>query len=228
MYRIVYSQKTDVGRVRENNEDAMLVVKPEGEPERKGILFVIADGLGGLPYGEVASRKSVLLMDRLYRANKAFSDAGWLRRAMEKANAEVYRLNQARPGELPMATTLTASWFRGGELAIGHVGDCRVYRIRAGSLARLTRDHTTDRNTLTRTIGAEEKVEVDLVETPLEAHDTYVQCSDGLYSMVGEEELAETVSRYSPAESCERLTALANRYGGADNVTLQVVRMEKE
>ena len=122
-----------------------------------------------------------------------------------------------------MATTLTASFFYQDRLYIGHVGDCRTYRVRDRRIQSLTTDHAIGRHTLTRTIGAEPDVEVDVYEVTPRAGDLYVQCSDGLYGMVSDQEIMEVASQNPPQKSCDELIRLANHYGGADNITVQVI-----
>ena len=227
MQTLAYGQLTDQGRVRENNEDAFCAVVLKGELfSKKGALFAVADGLGGLSRGEVASRMAVDWVREFFAGEIFFpKDPEWLRTAFDGANRKIFGINEKEfPGD-PMGTTLTASWIHGGRVHIGHVGDCRAYRVRSGSPEQLTRDHTMSRHILSRAVGIEEKVQMDLYEAEALPGDVYVQCSDGLYPLLSDEELAEIVSRYEPQEACRHLVRLANDRGGPDNITVQVVRI---
>ena len=220
MYQIIAAQRTDQGRVRQNNEDSLAAA------EREGVyLFAIADGLGGLEHGEVASQEAASEALRIFKQTARVSDKYWLRRAFQKINFEIFNINKPLDPSEWMATTLTVSQFCEGRLCIGHVGDCRVYQIRDGQISCLTSDHTIDRHTLTRAIGTKPDVEVDVYETELKAHDVYIQCSDGLYSMVGDEEVIGVVKNFPLEKSAERLIFLANQNGGLDNISLQVIHV---
>jgi protein phosphatase len=227
MFSIVYSELTDSGRKRESNEDAMAIFDPmdSGARQKKGVLFALADGLGGLENGEVASGMAVLQINHLYKELREFRDIIWLREAIQNANRKVHRANLQVEEDQWMATTLTVSLFLRDHLYVGHVGDCRLYQARAGKLTRLTTDHSTDRYTLTRTIGIEPAVHVDLLEIPLEKDDIYLQCSDGLYAMIPDEEILPVLSGYGPDDACRHLVDLANQKGGADNITVQVIKV---
>lgn len=224
---LIYSQATDRGRLRKNNEDSMLIDDPKDTVlrEKKGVLFAVADGLGGMEHGELASAGAVLHLGHLFQELTEFNDPRWLREAMRSVNQKIYNINQRMGMDERMGTTLTASIFLEEEVVIGHVGDSRMYQIRDGNILRLTTDHSIDRYTLTRAIGTESEVDVDLVKAPLKAGDIYIQCSDGLYSMVSDEEILLVATGHVPEESCKRLVALANEKGGSDNITLQVIRV---
>lgn len=208
---------TDPGLVRENNEDSMAI---------EGPFFVVADGLGGLPEGEVASQAAVQKLISLYKGLKKFPGKDWLREAFLEANRIIFGFNSGRTQAERMATTLTASLFHKQKIFIGHVGDCRVLQIRKGRSSWLTTDHSTGRHSLTRCIGFSPDVEVDVYESDTESGDIYVQCSDGLHSVVSQDEITRTAQKYPPKETCEKLVGLANHYGGPDNITLQVVRVQ--
>ena len=194
--------------------------------EKKGILFAVADGLGGMERGEVASGMAVLELHHLFKAMVEFTSPSWLREAFRKVNQRIFGENKPLAVDEWMGTTLTASLFFKDQLTVGHVGDSRLYRIREGVISRLTTDHSLDRYTLTRVVGTDSKMEADIYQTEVEPGDTYVQCSDGLYSMVSDEEISATASSCSPEEGCRRLVELANGNGGADNITLQIIRVE--
>lgn len=229
MLGILYSQISDRGQLRENNEDSYEACVPD-DPHvlsRKGALFVIADGLGGLADGEVASRSAALQSRDLFNGRQEVQPARWLREVTRQVNKKIYGMNCEKSPMEWMATTLTLCLFQNRRLHVGHVGDCRVYRVRGNTISCLTQDHTIGRHTLTRAIGTDPKVEPDLVEEEALPGDLYVQCSDGLYSMMAGEELQSIVTRFPPRESCEHLAALANERGGPDNITVQVIRLRE-
>ena len=217
--KLDYFQITDKGRVRENNEDSLAIV----EDGSKGLLLVLADGLGGLARGEVASRLAVEEVETAFRALNEPPSGDWLERAFQKANQKIHSENQ-RSGE-EMATTLTACHFWEDRLCIVHVGDCRVYRIRGGPMQCLTTDHAVDRTTLTRAIGIRRTLTADTRREPVEAGDLYLVCSDGLYSMLPEKKLSEMIREVSPEQSCRGLVRQANAAGGLDNISVQVVKI---
>jgi len=195
--------------------------------EKKGILFAVADGLGGMEHGEMASAAAILHLDHLFKDLEELKEPDWLRQAVGAVNQKIYQINKGLDSSEWMGTTLTASIFFKDELVTAHVGDSRMYQVRDGRICCLTTDHSVDRYTLTRVIGVGPDVAVDLYRMPLKKGDTYLQCSDGLYSMVSDDELLRGVSSSSVKEGCQRLVAMANENGGADNITLQLVRVEE-
>ena len=222
-----YFQMTDQGRVRSHNEDFCFSCVPSESVEfaQKGALFIIADGLGGLADGEIASKSAAEGVRNAFMSQDRFGGTSWLKDIIQHANQTIYQINRKRSPQNWMATTLTLSLFHSDHLYIGHVGDCRVYRVRGTQATCLTQDHTVDRHTLTRTVGIEPRVSVDTPQSRVLPGDVFLQCSDGLYSMVTEAELRRIVTSLEPAQACGRLIAMANERGGPDNITLQVVRI---
>src|SRR5437764_9729761 len=217
---------TDVGRQRQGNEDSYLEQPP---------LFAVADGMGGARAGEVASKIAVEML-----AESAPTDGSPERHLAEvtkEANREIYEKAQADSDLAGMGTTLTAALVTGREVAIGHVGDSRLYRLRNGELERLTQDHSLveefvrqgkltpeeaevhpQRSIITRALGPEAEVEVDTFTYPGRGGDVYLICSDGLTGMVSEGEVAEILNeRESLEDAAEKLIAAANENGGKDN-----------
>lgn len=237
---------TDTGRVRSHNEDYLDCREPETTEQREaqGLLYVLADGMGGHNAGEVASRLAVeTVLDEYYRESAGDVEAD-LRRAIELANARIYERGQVSKGEAGMGTTVVTVVVRGNELYVGHVGDSRAYRARGEQIFQLPTDHSwvaeqaakdalapTDvlthpyRNLLTRALGYEEEVEVEINRWSLEQGDILILCSDGLTDPVGDELIRETVSLYEPQEACTELVRLANERGGPDNVSVIVVKV---
>jgi serine/threonine protein phosphatase PrpC len=228
--------RTDTGRQRSENEDALFVRAP---------IFVVADGMGGAQAGEVASKAAAEAFDR---ALPDGPPGPVLRETIESANRKIHQLARADPSRAGMGTTITAAIVDAGseEVGIGHVGDSRAYRLRAGRLERLTRDHSlveemrrkgqiTDeqaeehpqRSIITRALGPEPDVEVDVQTVPAAPGDVFLLCSDGLTTMVDEERIAAVLSAaVSMREAVRTLVDEANRAGGRDNITALAFRLE--
>lgn len=246
--KITYAELSSTGPVRPHNEDFVLFWEPEGEQGRqaRGAVSLLADGVGGQGFGEVASKLAVETALRVFRdADPTTTDNQLLWRMFNAANLAVYDAGMAQGGGDRMATTLTVSLFRRNEVAIGHVGDSRAYLIRQGTIKQLTSDHTYVamqvkmsliskqdamnselRGLLTRSIGANPTVQVDYSRAILRTGDIVVQCSDGLHGLVTESEIKDYVSRMPPAAACEQLSQLAERRGSEDNISVQVLRVE--
>lgn len=228
--------RTDTGRQRHANEDSFHV---------RGPVFVVADGMGGAQAGEVASKAAAEAFDReLPQA----PPERVLRETIEAANRAIHERARRDPALAGMGTTTTAAIVDGEaeEVAIGHVGDSRAYRLRAGKLERLTRDHSlveemrrkgqlTDeqaedhpqRSIITRALGPEPEVEVDLQTVPARSGDVFLLCSDGLTTMLDDEQIARLLTRATSLQTAVRaLVDEANRAGGRDNVTVIAFRLE--
>jgi len=239
---------SDVGCQRENNEDSYLYWEPVADQEfqRKGRLAVIADGMGGHEGGQEASRLAVETVREVY--DQAFLDDPQeaLIEAFGAAHARIQEYAEQHPAFQGMGTTCTAFVLRGRQLYFAHVGDSRLYLIRDARILRLTRDHSyvgrlvesgivraedaekhPQRHILTAALGAGRELAVDSAEAslPLRQGDDLLLCTDGLWSVVTEEELETAVSANSPAESCAILVQLARQRGGPDNITLQVLHV---
>ena len=228
---------TDRGLVRRRNEDSFLV-------DPKLDLYVVADGMGGYAGGDVASRLAVNAVQKaITTATTPRSRPEYPRRgdelmtAVENANAAIYAEAQARRDLKGMGTTLLAARFslRKKRVYIAHVGDSRAYRFRAGNMRMLTTDHTLAARGVTgpmatnirRAVGIATTVKVDLIVDKLLPEDTYVLCSDGLFKMVGEEQIRRILEQQNDAgKAASALVAAANAGGGRDNVTVVVVRVQ--
>ncbi|MFN8160379.1 MAG: Stp1/IreP family PP2C-type Ser/Thr phosphatase [Solirubrobacterales bacterium] len=228
--------RSDTGRQRTANEDSCYVRAP---------VFVIADGMGGAQAGEVASKAAVDVFERDLREGPPEQ---MLSETIEAANREIHDLARSDPSLAGMGTTLTAAVVDAGaeEVAIGHVGDSRAYRLRDGRLERLTRDHSLveemrrkgqiteaqaedhpQRSVITRALGPEPEVEVDLQTVPALAGDVFLLCSDGLTDMIGEAAISRLLAGATSMEAAVRaLVAEANRAGGRDNITAVAFRLE--
>jgi serine/threonine protein phosphatase PrpC/CRP-like cAMP-binding protein len=248
---IEFSARTDVGRVRDHNEDNFLI-------DRKLHLYVVCDGMGGHASGEVASATAVNAVREGLSANQSVLEAyrqrgnvfeadvlQILEAAVQGANRRVYDGGLRNPAHRGMGTTLTALLLLGDRGFVGHVGDSRVYRRRGGRTQQMTEDHsffeeirrrqpaiaqtlgsTRLKNAITRAIGASERLEVDTFHFDLEPDDRFLLCSDGLH---GYFDGTETPDRFLADEdldrASERLIAFANTEGGEDNVTCILVRV---
>jgi serine/threonine-protein kinase len=207
----------------------------------------MADGLGGHGNGDVASRKAVEVALKIFReANISTQPRALLAEIFKSANETLHEENVKRSSGMPMATTLTVCIFRDKALAVGHVGDTRVYLVRAGQAERLTHDHSQtgwqmklrliteheardsrQRSMLTRSVGTEPMVRFDFKSLPLLQHDRVVQCTDGLYCFMNRGEIAEGVDRLAMREICPYLVGLSERRNSDDNISVQVVEVGK-
>lgn len=242
-----YAGLSDVGRLRQNNEDNMLW-------DEAASLAVLADGMGGYNAGEVASQIAV---DRVLEYMKKWSPPvnqpitlREITRAMEAAadlaNREIFDAAYTNPSYAGMGTTLVfASFAMAGRVVIGHAGDSRAYRFRSNALTQLTRDHSLlqeqvdaglltpeqvhafgYRNFITRALGVEDTVVLDVNDFEAQAGDVYLLCSDGLTDMVDDEDIAAVLAEEGSLQSrAEKLVSWANSNGGRDNVTVLLVEI---
>jgi serine/threonine protein phosphatase PrpC len=242
------AQLTDVGRKREHNEDNMAYVIPK-DPQvmaNKGALFIVADGMGGHAAGEVASEIAVDTVSNMYYQDDSDDVAVSLLRAIKRANASIHQRaaeNMLRTG---MGTTCVTAVLRGNMAYIANVGDSRAYLLRGGQVKQISQDHSwvaeqvragllTDdqarthaqRNVITRCLGTQAEVDVDVFHEELNQGDSLVLCTDGLSAMVSEEELQGIVHQFVPQESVYHLVERANENGGPDNITAIVVRVNE-
>ncbi|HEX2709030.1 MAG TPA: Stp1/IreP family PP2C-type Ser/Thr phosphatase [Solirubrobacterales bacterium] len=228
--------RTETGRQRNANEDSLFTRSP---------VFVVADGMGGAQAGEVASKAAAESFDREL---PAAPPERVLTETIEAANRMIHELARKDPDLTGMGTTITATIVDpdSEEVAIGHVGDSRAYRLRGGKLERLTRDHSlveemrrkgqlTDaqaedhpqRSIITRALGPEPEVKVDVQTVPAQAGDVFLLCSDGLTTMLDDAQIARLLARASSMEAAVRaLVDEANRAGGRDNITVVAFRLE--
>jgi serine/threonine protein phosphatase PrpC len=225
---------TDVGRQRQSNEDAFFERAP---------LFAVADGMGGARAGEVASRMAVEELASLDDSGTRAEER--LREVARTANRRIYDMAQSDSEHAGMGTTFTAVLVSGREVAVGHVGDSRLYRLREGGFERLTDDHSLveelvrqgklspeeaevhpQRSIITRALGPEKDVQVDTFTDIARDGDVYLLCSDGLSGMVSEEQIAQilTASR-SLEDAAQALIDAANTAGGKDNITAVLFRV---
>jgi len=246
---VEFAYISDVGRVRQDNEDFLGHVAPATPEEvrSRGWLFAVADGVGGHDLGEVASHTAVdSVLAGFREASPGEPHAALLERLLKDANTRVVDAGHAAsPGGARMATTFTACALRYDRATIAHVGDSRCYLIRRGQANLLTRDHTVaneqirlgivssssaaganTRHLLVRSLGAELFVHVDVQEHQVLAGDILLLCSDGLHgSITGSEMAAVTGHGGDLTTAAKRLVEIANQRDGGDNITLQIVRV---
>lgn len=238
---------SDAGCARENNEDRGRVVHPgdAAERARRGVLAIVADGMGGHSAGEVASELAVDVVHRsYYQADGAAPEA--LSAAVRAANQAIFE-RAAADGRLHgMGTTCTALAICGDQAHAVNVGDSRLYLVREGRIYQMTADDSAvgrmvaqgllsrsearqhaDRNVILRALGTRRDVEVSAWERPLpvRAGDCFVLCSDGLTDLVEDEEVLAAVDGRSESEACQTLVDLARARGGFDNITVAVLRV---
>jgi PPM family protein phosphatase len=246
--KVSFGAKTDMGRVRENNEDKHEFFIPETESElaSRGLVFIVCDGMGGHEAGQVASEVAIKSFIDSYRSHPSLDSRTAAEASVAAANRTVKYLSMINASRRGMGTTLTALALIQDQALIAHVGDSRAYRLRGGALETLTTDHTwveetvrmgtltreeaeihPYRHIITRAIGVEEDVTPDVSLHPVEAGDIYLLCSDGVTNHVEDFELAETLSTStSPSAMALALINRALGGGGSDNATVIVVRVD--
>jgi serine/threonine protein phosphatase PrpC len=226
---------SDLGRQRQGNEDNFFVRAP---------LFVVADGMGGAQAGEVASEMAVRSFDDELPGGEP---AAALVEVIEQANRRIHERSRADERRAGMGTTVTAAYVADDDVVVAHVGDSRAYLLRDGELRRLTTDHSLvgelvargklteeqaeshpQRSVITRALGPEPEVRVDVEAFRARPGDLFLLCSDGLTSMVHEPRLRELVQDHESLEELgKRLIAAANEAGGRDNITVILFRLEE-
>ena len=226
--------RTDVGRQRSANEDSLVVRPP---------LFAVADGMGGAKAGEVASAVAVEAVEAAKESGEPAE--AQLASIVREANRRIYELAVADESRRGMGTTLTLAKLHGDEVSLAHVGDSRAYRMRGGELEQLTRDHSLvaelersgqitpeaaehhpQRSIITRALGPEPDVEVDTYTLTGREGDLFLICSDGLTSMISDDEVGSILrSASSLDEAADALVRAANQSGGKDNITVILFRL---
>lgn len=229
-----YGSRTEIGNVREHNEDSLTVLPP---------LFAVADGMGGHEAGEVASEITINTLNDLAPQS---ADAEALARAVVAANLNVIKAPSQGVGREGLGTTLTAAILEKERLVIAQVGDSRAYLLHNGSLQQLTRDHSLmadmieagqlteaearvhpNRSVITRAIGSDPHMQPDLYELNVETGDRLLLCSDGICGMIEDHEIASIMRQAPSAQSCaDQLVEAALAAGGFDNATAVVVDVE--
>jgi serine/threonine protein phosphatase PrpC len=244
-YTLQTCMATDIGCVRAVNQDAIAFVSPGDHEERnrRGVLAVLADGMGGHHGGEVASKLAVETICRHYFAAHDEDPERAIELALRKANAAIFRAAEADPALSGMGTTATALVLVGRRVCFVHVGDSRLYRCSPGQVRQLSKDdtlvqqmvndglitperarHHPERSVLLRSLGTRPELAVSAqrCDRP-EVGDTFVLCSDGLYESVEPRELAQVVESLDPQAACRRLIELARERDGSDNISVGII-----
>lgn len=235
---ILSAFRTDVGKVRANNQDAPIV-------SEKLRLYGVADGMGGHKGGEVASTSA--RDDLLRELEGKTPSVAALSGAIEEVNRQIYHQQEHDDALTGMGTTLSVLWMSDDFVYIGHVGDSRVYLLRDGEFRQMTLDHSlveqlvregvlTEeeaqnhpmRNIITRAIGTDESVEVDVVVEERRKGDLWLACSDGLHGLVDDRQMRDALRQYAPEKAADVLLKAALDAGGRDNVTLVIVHDGEE
>mgnify|MGYP000930298538 CR=1 FL=1 len=239
----------DPGRARSNNEDSVAL-------DEAVSLAVLADGMGGYNAGEVASNMATSFirteLGRWLREASAQATDAEVRRAMDicvdNANRAIFNAANSNPQYAGMGTTLVVSLFRDNRLLVGHVGDSRCYRFRGGRLVQITRDHSllqeqldagyitaeqaavsVNKNLVTRALGVDEAVDLEVNDFKVESGDLYMMCSDGLSDMMDDEAIARLLGAQQSLEQvAESLIDTANANGGRDNISVLLVKARVE
>jgi len=232
------------GRVRENNEDAYKIYDPKDETFS---FCIVADGMGGHNGGEIASNLAVNELARyvldLYKKQYINKEEQLLEDAIKHANRKVFTKAQQTPHLLGMGTTLTVAFFKNGYAYIGNIGDSRAYLFRNNKITQLTLDHSyvaelvrkgkltkrearhhPQKNMITRAVGTEKDIEVDVFYQKLIPDDVIILCTDGLTNMLDDEEIANILRDSGFDESPQKLVDAANEKGGYDNITVILAR----
>ena len=244
---VTVGAKTDLGRVRENNEDKLEFFVPTTDDElaSRGMIFIVCDGMGGHEAGQIASELACKTFIDVYRNHPSESPEEAARSAVVAANRFVLDVSRAVPNRKGMGTTLSALLIVQDKAVIAQVGDSRVYRLRGGELVQMTNDHTWVEETvamgtltreeaevhqykhvLTRAIGTEQDVKVDIFSEDVQVGDVYLLCSDGLTGHVEDGEIQRALLEEGPGEAAWGLVGKALVGGGRDNVTVVIVRVD--
>jgi PPM family protein phosphatase len=240
---VKFAAKTDLGRIRENNEDKFDFYETEDPTvlAHRGCLYAVADGMGGHAAGQIASEMALKNLIQHYYDSPNDDVPTSILEALSTANEAIYNLSQMIKERSGMGTTLTAAVVLEDRVYVGQVGDSRAYLLRNGEIRQVTFDHSwvaeqvragalTEeeaesspyRNVITRSIGTQPTVEPDVFIESATPGDTWVLCSDGLTGHVSAEEIRLIASSQAPAEAARQLIELANSRGGRDNITVFV------
>jgi len=245
VYKISVYGLSDVGLVRQNNEDYWKGLKEDH-------FFALADGMGGHQAGEVASKQAVEALCNMVKeefsshAHNLSESQEIISAIIEEVNQSVYRMSRGYHELKGMGTTLCCLFFHPEGVIIGHVGDSRVYRLRNNQLEQMTRDHSllselielgqlneeqakefAYKNIITKAIGTERYVEPTVTTDRVQAHDMFLMCTDGLTDLLSKQDIYQIVSTHQAIEIPKKLVKAAKQKGGHDNITAVVVEVEE-
>ncbi len=250
MIVISHGCKTDKGMVREENQDSYGITPPalDSLKSPKGMLFVVADGMGGHRAGRHASELAVAAVTASYASAAVGPVPELLRHVMEEANTRILGEAGSNPAFRGMGTTCTILVFQESSCWIGHIGDSKVFLATPDELRQITTDHShvwelykkgvitreqarvhPERNLLTRALGKHVDIEPEITGPfPLAPGMSFIMCTDGLTNHLEEEEIRRMVVGRDPQVASNELVALANARGGTDNVTALIIRVTEE
>ena len=240
---------SDVGCQRENNEDSYGYWESPDDSTfaRLGRLAIVADGMGGCEGGQFASRIAVETVEQIYSSSTDLDPQQRLLEGFRQAHVRIQQRARENPGLHGMGTTMTAFVVVGDRLYYAHIGDSRLYLLRAGKLRVVTRDHSLvsrlvetgiiraedadnhpQKHVLTAAVGIADDIQPDFSAQPLalERSDILLLCTDGLWGQVSEPELEQILTSQASDQACRSLVQLAKDHGGPDNITLQVARLD--
>jgi protein phosphatase len=237
---------TDVGCVRDHNEDCIGILHEHNESLGDRALLLVADGMGGHNAGEVASAACARMVEAAFPEMRT-RPAESLKNSLEQANAAIHKQSVTESATSGMGTTCTALLLQDGYGYSAHVGDSRLYLIRNQGIYQMSEDHSAvmelvnageitmqqarhhpDKNVITRSLGGREHVEVSTWPQPLPLlpGDRFLLCSDGMYDQIEDEEIYAIVSNESPTGACRRLVDCARERGGGDNISVAIVALK--
>ena len=234
---MIAAARTHIGKVRSSNQDALLV-----RPGKYG-LYGVADGMGGHKAGDVASKMAVAVVENALKDARPSEDL--LRKAIQEASLMIYEEQLGNPDYSGMGTTMTVIWEDSDRVLLGHVGDSRAYRIRRNEIRQVSLDHSmvaemvrkgylTERearvhpyrNIITRALGTDDSVEVDVDILDKREGDIYLLCSDGLSEYVQPEQMIKVTRRNSLEKAADILLNLALEGGGRDNISVVLAEVK--
>jgi PPM family protein phosphatase len=243
---------TDAGNVRAENEDYYCYLEPAADEdfERKGRLIAIADGMAGHAGGKIASTLALESLRSVFENGSGGDSADVLISGFARAQQSILSHVESHPELDGMGTTCTAAILHRGNLSYGHIGDSRLYLLRAGNFSPITEDHSLvnqlvqsgaltpeqaaghqQKNVLTRALGMKSSdVAADFSNQPipLAPGDVLVLATDGLHGVVSTEEIGQLATTQSPYDACRSLVAMAKERGGLDNITVQILRLQAD
>ncbi len=244
---MIVGVSSDIGKLRDINQDSYYCSKTKGFP-----LFVVADGMGGHNAGEVASLLAIetikknLLLNKQVLENSDMDVTEFIIDTLKKANKQILNKAKSKIDLNGMGTTVTLAYIMEGKLHIGHIGDSRAYLLREKQLKQLTQDHSLvaelvrngtiskqeainhpQKNVITRALGTDPEVEIDIITQNIIKDDIILLCTDGLTNMVNDSELKNIIlSDYDIQEVCNNLIKVANNSGGIDNTTVLLIKID--
>ncbi len=237
--KLIYSAGTEIGKIRKVNEDAYLAEKN---------FFAVADGMGGHLAGEIASNISIKFLQKKFKKRSQLAKLKEdLKNSFQEANSKIYQEANRSSEKKGMGTTLSAVFLQANNAIIAHVGDSRVYLFRHNKLHQLTEDHTLvadlikegllreeearthpQRSVITRALGVNPNIDVEIIEKEINDEDVLILCTDGISSQISNEVIKEVILKSNhPEEMVKQLLVQANQAGGKDNATAIVIKILK-